>query len=163
MEKRTMSGRVCAVAHCTDRLFHFNAIRCAVNPTCGRETEYPRITPALKKKKVMIVGGGPAGMECAQICVMRGHDVVLYEKEDKLGGMLHVASALPDKYDMRPLYRAGQINKTMECGAKIFLGETVTPDTVRKEAPDTLFVAVGAEPSAPPIPGISGNNVRVSQ
>ena len=97
-------------------------------------------------------------MECAQISVARGHDVVLYERDDKLGGMLHVAAALPDKYDMRR-YTEWQIKKTMECGARIVLGVEVTLDIVRKEAPDTLFVAVGSEPSKPPIPGISGSNV----
>lgn len=147
-------------AHCTDRLFHFNAIRCAVNPTCGRETEYPRVTPALKKKKVMIVGGGPAGMECAQICVQRGHEVVLYEKSERLGGMLHTAAALPDKYDMRR-YTDWLIRQTESCGARIVKGIEVTTEIVKREAPDALLVAIGSEPAYPPIPGLKGTNVKL--
>ena len=145
-------------AHCTDRLFHFLPVRCAVNPTCGRERDYPRITPALKKKKVIIVGGGPAGMLCAQTAAERGHEVVLYEKQNKLGGLLHVAAALPDKYDMRR-YTDWIIKKTEQCGAKIVLNTEVTADIIKKEAPDTLFVAIGSEPAIPPIPGLDGDNV----
>jgi pyruvate/2-oxoglutarate dehydrogenase complex dihydrolipoamide dehydrogenase (E3) component len=133
-------------------------VRCAVNPTCGRERDYPRVTPALRKKKVMIVGGGPAGMLCAQTAAERGHEVVLYEKENRLGGLLHVAGALPDKYDMRR-YTDWIIKKTEQCGAKIVLNTEATPDIVNKEAPDVLFVAIGSEPATPPIPGLGGENV----
>ena len=147
-------------AHCTDRLFHFLPIRCAVNLRCGRERDYPRVTPALKEKKVMIIGGGPAGMLCAQTCVERGHDVVLYEKDNKLGGLLHVAASLPDKYDMRR-YTDWIIGKTEQCGAKFVLGTEATPEIIKKEAPDALFVAIGSEPAYPPIPGLTGANVKL--
>jgi 2,4-dienoyl-CoA reductase-like NADH-dependent reductase (Old Yellow Enzyme family)/thioredoxin reductase len=145
-------------AHCTDRLFWFNSIRCAVNPTCGREYEYPEIAPAKKKKKVMIVGGGPAGMQAAQTAAERVHEVVLYEKSNRLGGMLHTAAALPDKYDMRR-YTEWMIRKTEECGAKIVLNTEVTPYIIRKEAPDAVLLAIGSVPADPPIPGLHGDNV----
>jgi len=145
-------------AHCTDRLWFFNNIRCAVNPICGREYEYHEIPPAGVRKKVMIVGGGPAGMQCAQTCVERGHTVVLYEKEDRLGGMLWTAGALPDKYDMRR-YTEWMAEQTMKCGAQIVLGTEVTPEIIRREAPDAVMLAIGSVPSAPPISGICGENV----
>lgn len=145
-------------AHCTDRLFYFKPIRCAVNPLVGREYQYHDIPLARVKKKVMVVGGGPAGMEATQWLFKRGHDVVLYEKDDRLGGMLHVASALPDKYDLAR-YTEWQIRMTTECGARIVLGHEVGPDDIRREAPDAVLLAIGAELSHPPIPGIMGKNV----
>ena len=97
-------------------------------------------------------------MLCAQTAAERGHEVVLYEKQNKLGGLLHVAAALPDKYDMRR-YTDWIIKKTEQCGAKIVLNTEVTADIIKKEAPDTLFVAIGSEPAIPPIPGLDGDNV----
>ncbi len=145
-------------AHCTDRLFNYNPIRCAVNPTVGRERDYADIPLAKKRKKVLIAGGGPAGMQAAQTCVERGHEVTLYEQADRLGGMLHVAGALPDKYDMRR-YTEWMIKQTMNCGAKVVLNTKATPEIVKEEAPDAVLVAIGSVPSVPPIPGIRGDNV----
>lgn len=145
-------------AHCTDRLFEFNPIRCAVNPLAGREYEYPDIPLAKVKKKVMIIGGGPAGMQAAQTCIQRGHNVVLYEKSDRLGGTLHVAAALEDKYDMRR-YLQWMIKETMGCGAKIALNYEAGVDDIRKYKPNAVIIAIGSMPSRPPIPGISGDNV----
>jgi NADPH-dependent 2,4-dienoyl-CoA reductase/sulfur reductase-like enzyme len=110
----------------------------------------------------MIVGGGPAGMEAAQICVERGHEVVLYEKNEELGGLLHVASALPDKYDMRK-YVAWMIRKTKECGARIVLGQEVTEADIRREAPDAVLLGIGSQPAYPPIPGIRGEQVILAE
>lgn len=137
---------------------YFRAIRCAVNPRVGRELEYPFIPKANNKKKVMIVGGGLAGMQAAQTAVERGHDVTLYERSDKLGGLLHIAASLPFKYDMRR-YLAWMIKETMNCGAKIVLNTEVTPELIAKENPDAVMVAIGAVPAKPPIPGITGKNV----
>ena len=94
------------------------------------------------------MGGGPAGMEATQWLVRRGHDVVLYEKSDRLGGMLHVASALPDKYDLAR-YTEWQIRMTMECGARIVLGHEVGPDDIRREAPDAVLLAIAPNPASP--------------
>lgn len=97
-------------------------------------------------------------MQAAQTCVERGHEVVLYEKSDKLGGMLHVTGALPDKYDMRR-YTEWMIRKTFECGVRVVLNHEASPEDIRREAPDAVMIAIGSEPAYPPIPGIRGDNV----
>lgn len=131
---------------------------CAVNPRMGWEYRYPRFIPARKKKKVMVVGGGPGGMEATRILADRGHEVHLYEKEDKLGGRLYEASALWMKEGFRR-YKDFAIRKTMECGAEIHLGTAVTPELIEQVKPDTLIVALGAEEFLPPVKGLDKANV----
>lgn len=135
------------------------AVRCAVNPVTGREDRYKEIQPAKTKKKIMIVGGGPAGMMAAQTACERGHEVVLYEKSDHLGGLLPDISSLPFKGDMRR-YLKWDIQTTENCGAKVVLETEVTPEIVEKENPDALFLAVGSSPVIPPIPGIEEDYVK---
>lgn len=127
---------------------------CSVNPTLGWEFRGIQLTPTCNDRKVMIVGGGPAGMYAAQTLRKRGFsDVTLYEKGPQLGGRFPEASALPYKDGFRKAF--GHIVKeTQKCGAKIVLNTEVTPDLVREEAPDVLLVAIGAELLRPGIPGI---------
>jgi len=142
--------------HCCEcaRLGSIGAsVRCAVNPMRGQEDRYPRIEKAQVRKKVMIVGGGPAGMQAAQVSAKRGHDVLLYEAGSRLGGHFNEASSLSYK-DFHRHYLAWDIRETMECGAKIVLNTPVTPELVEKEAPDTLILALGAEHIRPNIKGI---------
>ena len=136
----------------------FKSIRCAVNPMVGRETEYPRVPAAIKKQKVMIIGGGPAGMEACQRLTQRGHEVVLYEASDRLGGMLHTASALPFKGDMRR-YMQWMADQCHKCGATIHLNTKATPETIEAENPDVVLVAIGAVPVCPKIPTASGKEM----
>jgi NADPH-dependent 2,4-dienoyl-CoA reductase/sulfur reductase-like enzyme len=128
-------------------------VRCSINPTVGREVKYSQILPATEKKKVMVVGGGVSGMMAAQILVQRGHDVTLYEKSASLGGQLAEICNLPFKTDMRE-YKDWDIRTTLNCGAKIMLNTAVTKELVEKEDPDALFIAAGASPIVPKIPGI---------
>lgn len=146
--------------YCTDRLNppKFQQIRCAVNPTRGRELKYEFISKTNKRKRVMIIGGGLAGMQAAQTAAQRGHNVTLYEKNDILGGMIHTAASLPDKYDLRK-YVEWMIQQTMNCGAGIALNTLVTPEMIAKRNPDVVLVAIGAVPAKPLIPGIDGDNV----
>ena len=127
--------------------------RCAVNPRAGREAKYRYIPAAEKKKKVMIVGGGPAGMMAAQTAVLRGHDVVLYEKRDRLGGRLYESGALKCKDGFRR-YVQWDINATVNSGARIVLNHTVSLETIEREKPDAIIVALGAEHCLPAIEGI---------
>jgi NADPH-dependent glutamate synthase beta subunit-like oxidoreductase len=142
-------------AYCTGRLEPPDSlpIRCAVNPIRGRELQYESIPRANRPVKLMIIGGGLAGMQAAQTAVERGHDVTLFEKNDRLGGMMHTAASLPDKYDMRR-YADWMVRQTMTCGARIVLNTEVTPELIAKENPDAVLVAIGSVPATPPIRGL---------
>lgn len=131
---------------------------CAVNPVTGKEVEYADIPPAKEKKKVLIVGGGPGGMEAARRAVERGHAVTLVEKTGRLGGALIAASAASFKGDMRE-YLEWSVRETRRLVTDIRMNTEATPELVRAEAPDALIIAVGAEPTVPDIPGASGENV----
>lgn len=143
---------------CSDRVRTFYQPRCAVNPVIGRELEYSYIRPAEKSKKVVIVGGGPAGMKAAQIASSRGHNVVLFEKEAEMGGALRYAAALPFKTDMKK-YLDWMARKTLESDIEIKLNTEASADSIKVNEPDVLILAVGAEPLIPDIPGIKQPNV----
>lgn len=137
---------------------NFKSIRCAVNPLIGRELEYPDIlSSAARKRKVMIIGGGPAGMEACQRLTELGHTVLLYEKGPALGGMLHTASAQSFKQDL-VRYMEWMIRQTMESSAEIHLNTEVTEQLIKEVNPDVVFVAVGAVPLYPAIPGMTREN-----
>jgi 2,4-dienoyl-CoA reductase-like NADH-dependent reductase (Old Yellow Enzyme family)/thioredoxin reductase len=128
-------------------------LRCAVSPQTGREFRYREIPLARKKKRVLVIGGGPAGMTAARTLSERGHGVTLWERSDRLGGRLFESSSLPLK-DTFPAYIDWAVRSTESCGAKIVLGKEATPEAIAAEAPDAVIVAVGAELIVPPIPGI---------
>lgn len=134
--------------------------RCTVNPLIGREIEGNEIAPATIRKKVLIAGGGPGGLYAAYTAARRGHDVTLYEKEDKLGGILKSEQALPFKMEMYQL--AGTYARLAEkAGVKIVTSTEITKELIEKESPDALIVAVGSEPLLPPIKGLNGENVTI--
>jgi len=130
---------------------------CSINPRMGKEAEYT-IEPARVAKRVLIVGGGPGGMEAARVAALRGHQVSLCEKGEELGGQLRVACLPPYKDELGSLIKnmATQLRKA---GAEVRLNTEVTSEVVEKENPDVLILAVGATPLIPDIPGVEQDNV----
>ena len=134
--------------------------RCTVNPLIGRECEGDEVAPTPVKKKVLVAGGGPGGLYAAYTAARRGHQVILCEKEDELGGILKSERALPFKYEMYQL--SGTYEKlARDAGVEIRLNTEVTKEYAEKEGADALIIAVGSEPLVPPIPGLDGDNVVV--
>ena len=130
---------------------------CVVNPAVGREREMALIA-AESKKKVLVAGGGPAGLEAARTAALRGHDVTLVERADRVGGQYNLAAAAPSKQELSKVirYLALQAEKT---GVKIELETTVTPGLVEKMAPDAVVVATGGEACRPDLPGADRDEV----
>jgi NADPH-dependent 2,4-dienoyl-CoA reductase/sulfur reductase-like enzyme len=134
-------------------------IRCTVNPLMGQQfwEKTPRKKPE-RGKKVLVAGGGPAGMEAAIIAAKRGHDVTLAEKSGQLGGNLLPAGAPYFKRDIVE-FLAVLIKRVNESGVKILLNTEVTEEYLKNFSPDVLFVALGSSEIVPPVKGIDGNNV----
>ncbi|NIS69429.1 MAG: FAD-dependent oxidoreductase [Proteobacteria bacterium] len=161
---KAAQGRVEDIRHCISCLvclqhvFATGADRCAVNPDWGRRKDFTEIKPAANTKKVMVIGGGPGGMEAARIAALRGHEVTLYDKQEKMGGQLLLAAKPPGKEKLLWVrdYEETQLKKLK---VKVELGTEVTPELVESENPDVVIVATGAEPAIPEIPGIRGKNV----
>jgi 2,4-dienoyl-CoA reductase-like NADH-dependent reductase (Old Yellow Enzyme family)/thioredoxin reductase len=145
---------LCAACHqgCLARLRQGHGTSCMFNPLTGREAEI-QIQPAEKPRRVMVVGGGPAGMEVALIAAQRGHNVSLYERDDQLGGRLREAVSVPYKEEFADLIRYQQVY-VARSGVAVHLNTEVTPELVTTEAPDAVIVATGAEPIVPPFPGL---------
>ena len=146
-----------ACGYCLERALSGQSVACSVNPRAGREREYV-YRPAEKPKRVLVIGGGPAGMEAARVAAQNGHRVTLWEKGDRLGGQLLLAAMAPYKDDMASLARhlEGQVRGA---GVEVRLQEEVTPQAVKRAKPDAVIVATGAVPFLPDIPGVKGNNV----
>ncbi|MBI2964427.1 MAG: FAD-dependent oxidoreductase [Deltaproteobacteria bacterium] len=132
--------------YCLGRLFRGRPIGCIQNPATGREREWGvgTLTRATTKKRVMVVGGGPSGLEAARVAALRGHTVALYEKADELGGQVNLAAKLPGRDEIAEVtgWLSRQIAKS---DVEIHLGCEVTPELVEKTAPDVLVIATGAE------------------
>lgn len=138
---------------CIGTVFSDNRMVCTVNPVAGREREMP-LRPAEKPRRVMVVGGGMAGMEVAATAAQRGHSVTLYEKSDGLGGHLRVLSASKHR---RSWWNAAEdrMTKLRTAGVKVVTGTEVAPEHVSEAKPEVLVLATGSKPFMPPyIPGI---------
>jgi len=149
-ESREEEIRPCiACCRCLDRLLNYESLYCSVNPRVGREVEwFPQ--PAPKAKKVIVIGGGPAGIVAASTAAGRGHKVILYENRDTLGGQLNYASIAPYKQEIK-VFQKYLERELSRSEVQIRLKDT--PE-LEKEKPDAVIVAIGARPSIPTVPGI---------
>ena len=146
-----------ACNHCRMRIELNQTIRCAVNARAGRERD-TRISPTSAPKKVMVVGGGPAGMEAARVLGLQGHRVTLYEKEDRLGGQMKVGVLPPHKEELRNLFDflVGQMSRI---GIDLRMSHAVTEKTIEEGNWEAIILAVGANPLIPEIPGLEPGRV----
>ena len=136
---------------CLSRSDTGETMRCEVNPACGREGKF-KILPAAKKKSIMIVGGGIAGLEAGRLAALRGHEVTLIEKEERLGGHLIEASVPKFKENTRQLLNWA-INQVHKGGVNLQLNTEATPSLIKQAKPDVLIIAVGSTFIIPPVPG----------
>lgn len=134
--------------------------RCTVNPLIGREMEGDEVQPAPIKKKVLVAGAGPGGLYAAYTAARRGHQVILCEKTNEVGGILKSEQALPFKQEMYELSHTYKLFCD-KWGVETRLNTEVTKEYVEKENVDALIIAVGSTPLVPPIPGLKGDNVVV--
>jgi 2,4-dienoyl-CoA reductase-like NADH-dependent reductase (Old Yellow Enzyme family)/thioredoxin reductase len=145
--------RICIACNtCMESIFRKGQIECLVNPTLGREKEM-QFTPADPPKKVMVIGGGPGGLDAAWSAARRGHEVHLYEKESALGGLLNLGAALYYKKELLSLIRF-QKRQIEKYGVRCHLNFEATLDTVKEENPDVVILATGSTPIIPAVPGI---------
>lgn len=160
LPNKIAAGKSDNVAPCTACLYCWyrrrqnQPIQCRINAALGHENEYT-IQPAVKKKKVLIVGGGPAGMEAARVASIRGHQVTLYEKSNKLGGLLHLASMVKENevenIECVEKYLKAQITRL---NVNIKLGREVNTAVIEEIKPDVVILAGGGVPANSDIPGI---------
>jgi len=152
-EGRTEEIRRCIACNvCIDRLFQEMEIVCTVNPEVGREAEFD-LKPAVTPKRVMVIGGGPAGMEAARLARMRGHRVSLFEEDSRLGGRIEAAFQTSFKEELKSIkqyYEA--VLKALD--VEIRLATKVTMDLAVAWKPDVVVIATGSIPLTPPIPGV---------
>ena len=158
--KKAMEGREEDIVPCLrcDYCYHSATdhmnLFCSVNPRLFRERRVPAaIEPASVRKKVVVIGGGPAGCKAALTAAERGHEVILIEKSDAVGGQLKHAPYDHHKEDLDNYKKYLQV-QIAKSKAQVIYNTTATPEWVRSMNPDALVIAVGAEPVCPPIPGI---------
>lgn len=146
--------RVCIACNqgCMDNVMQGLPITCLVNPAVGREAEVRNLR-AEKKKKIVIVGGGPGGCLAAEYLAIKGHEVVLFEKESRLGGQFNIASKSPLAYEFAEVGKYF-MNVLPKFGVKIYYNNVATAEKVLAENPDVVIIAVGASPLIPNIPGV---------
>ncbi|MDP2728138.1 MAG: FAD-dependent oxidoreductase, partial [Dehalococcoidia bacterium] len=134
---------------CFEKIFGNETLRCTMNTAAAQEAAYD-LRPAARPKRVLVVGGGPGGLEAARVAALRGHKVTLYEQTDTLGGQLLLASIPPFRQRLAEAYHylARQARKA---GVAVVMNQEVTSTVIDREKPDAVILAAGAQPAMPPI------------
>jgi mycofactocin system FadH/OYE family oxidoreductase 2 len=145
---------------CYARVAVNKTIGCIQNPNIGYEKTLGigSIKPALLKKRVLIIGGGPAGLHAAEIAAQRGHQVTLYEKKDKLGGQVAIAALGAGREELESVIR-NEENQLKILPVALVLNKEVTTDFVLEQNPDVVIIATGSVPKECPVPGADGPNI----
>jgi 2,4-dienoyl-CoA reductase (NADPH2) len=158
LPNKVAAGKIDDIVPCTACENCLGSRRCRINPFLG--TPYNTIEKAKKKKKVVVVGGGPGGMEAARVGALRGHNVTLYERSSKLGGLMPVAAFVKgiEQEDLPAIIRYYK-HQLSKLGVKINLGQEINASKIEEIKPDTVVIATGGVPQVPDIPGIDSPNV----
>lgn len=143
---------------CIDRIYTGRGVTCVQNPVIGREREWAELPPVETKKKVVVVGGGPAGLEAARVAAVRGHRVTLFEKSKQLGGQTLIAKLAPGRQDFDGATRWSSL-QCQKLGVDIRLGSAATVDAVLRESPDVVVIATGATARRPNLAGMDQHQV----
>jgi 2,4-dienoyl-CoA reductase-like NADH-dependent reductase (Old Yellow Enzyme family)/thioredoxin reductase len=147
---------------CVDDLTNLDAVlHCSVNACVGKERA-SKIQPANKIKKILVVGGGPGGMEAAIVAALRGHKVTIWDKQAQLGGKLLIAAVPPRKEEIKP-FTNYLINQIKKLGVKVELNKTANAESIKQFKPDAVIIATGANPLVPKITGICNSNVVIAE
>jgi NADPH-dependent 2,4-dienoyl-CoA reductase/sulfur reductase-like enzyme len=160
IEGRLDDVRLCVGANegCIDRIYQGKPVTCVQNPGAGREMELAEPIPTASPRRVVVVGAGPAGLEAARVAALRGHRVVLLEREAEVGGQVLIAARAPARAEYAGILRflARQVEKlTIDCRLRV----EASVDTVLAESPEVVIIATGSFPYRPDLPGLDGKHV----
>jgi len=166
LPNKAKQGREDEIIHCVscgqgcfDHVFQLKPIECLANPMAGHEVEYENIEKTKQPKKVLVIGGGPAGIWAALGASMKGHKVKLWEKSERLGGQLNIAG-LPRGREEFLILAENLENILLNSDVEVEFGKQATIEDIKKESPDFVIVATGAKPITPPIEGIDQPHVH---
>ncbi|MFH1952671.1 MAG: FAD-dependent oxidoreductase [Pseudomonadota bacterium] len=155
-------GEVRKCTHCCQCFWYLIRewpVTCFQNPEMGKELEYRLSRRALRRKKLLVIGGGPGGLEAARVAAIRGHDVTLWEKDENLGGQLLLASKLPGKEVFNKYTIQWLVRECEKAGVKTATNKDANAEDIEAFEPEAVIAATGASPYIPDIPGINRKNV----
>ncbi len=165
MPRKAREGRLddirqCVGANegCIDRIYQGKPVTCVQNPEAGRERELPEIRSAPVRRTVVVAGGGVAGLEAARVARLRGHRVILFEREGELGGQVRLAARAPARADYAGIVRF-LVRQVERLGVELHLKTEATPELVLAQDPDAVVVATGSHPYIPAVPGVDAPHV----